>query len=118
MSQDGLPSVASPLRLQRLQQYVTALDRRHRVDPACPSGVMYVITTAPAPNVVYQWTVAMDPANFGADATPDHVDALLDLARNNREQDFRDLALMVGVEREQIDALWTGAVRRLKGSAA
>lgn len=60
--------------------------------------------------------------DYAADPVPaaaqDHIDTLLDLARTHREQDFRDLALMVGVEREQIDALWDGTVRRLNLSRA
>jgi len=43
----------------------------------------------------------------------DHIHALLDLARTHREQDFRDLAAMVGVQPDQLDALWAGTRRRV-----
>ena len=54
---------------------------------------------------------------FGArepDGLPvEHVDVLLDLARRGREQEFRDLAAMLGVDKGCLDALWTGTRQRL-----
>ena len=42
------------------------------------------------------------------------VATLLDLARSSAEQDFRDLALMSGVDPQRVDELWEGARRRLR----
>ena len=41
------------------------------------------------------------------------VATLCDLARENAETAFKDLARMVGVEAERLDELWTGTRRRV-----
>ena len=41
------------------------------------------------------------------------VEALVDLARQGQEQDFRDLATMSGVPAGEVDALWQGTRRRV-----
>jgi hypothetical protein len=44
----------------------------------------------------------------------DHVKTLVDLARQGREQDFRDLGAMLGVAKDQLDDLWLGTMARVK----
>ena len=46
--------------------------------------------------------------------TEDQTKTLVELARQGREQDFRDLAAMLGIDQERRDALWSGTVARLK----
>jgi hypothetical protein len=46
-------------------------------------------------------------------ATLDHVDVLLELARDGGEAPFKQLASSVGVAADGIDALWTGTRSRL-----
>ena len=45
-------------------------------------------------------------------------ETLVDLARAGREQEFRDLAAMVGVEPSSINGLWRGTIKRLHRSGA
>ena len=49
-----------------------------------------------------------------ADDHDDHVRTLVDFARQGREQDFRDLGAMLGVDKGALDDLWRGTVARLK----
>lgn len=42
-----------------------------------------------------------------------HVDALLDLGRAGRHDDFLELARMLGVDDDDLEPLWRGTVRRL-----
>jgi hypothetical protein len=44
----------------------------------------------------------------------DTVTTLLDLARAGHEADFRWLAASAGVKAEELDALWTGTVARVR----
>jgi hypothetical protein len=70
-------------------------------------------TTTP---VSWQWSGRAAVVTMGPtyEASPtDHAEALTDLARSDREQDFRDLARMVGVDPKDLDALWAGTRLRL-----
>jgi hypothetical protein len=51
--------------------------------------------------------------DLGAVLSPDTLATLVDRARANAEADFRELALMSGVARTQLDALWTSTRHRL-----
>ncbi len=44
----------------------------------------------------------------------DHFDTLLDLARAGDESTFKDLARSVGIPAEDLDALWSGTVARIR----
>lgn len=52
------------------------------------------------------------------DCPEDTAATLTDLAREGREQDFRDLALMSGVAPARVDALWLGTRLRLGVAAS
>lgn len=49
----------------------------------------------------------------GAVIDEETVKTLTDLARQNKEMEFREMAACVGVPGDQIDALWTGTRRRV-----
>jgi hypothetical protein len=44
----------------------------------------------------------------------EHAEALVDLARHGREQEFRDLAAAVGVAAARINGLWAGTRARVR----
>lgn len=47
----------------------------------------------------------------------DQIETLVDLARQGDEKSFRELALAIGVSRENLDAFWLGACRRVRREA-
>ena len=62
-----------------------------------------------------EWSRTRDGGGLEARAiADDHVKTLVDLARQGREQDFRDLGAMLGVDKGALDDLWAGTVARLK----
>ena len=48
--------------------------------------------------------------------TQDTVETLVDLARQDREADFRAIAQANGVHGPELEALWAGTVSRLRGN--
>jgi len=64
--------------------------------------------------------VGLDAGFVQHEGTPlpeDAVETLCDLARADAEPEFKDLARMLGVAIENLDAMWAGTKRRIKKSS-